>query len=114
MPGDIFGLETGDVHRFSADASINTTVWLARRESLFRGLTEVVATLTLVNRSRGHAGKSIERIWPPIPKAAKWTAFVGGLFIYSRFHQRRNVRCDRASQALKGIATFEYRNYLAR
>jgi len=70
LPGDIFGLETGDVHRFSADASINTTVWVARRESLFRGLSEVAATLKLVNRSLDHAGKSIERIWPPIPKAA--------------------------------------------
>ena len=58
LPGDIFGLENGDVHRFTADAIIDTTVWLARRESVFGGLTEVgtaAATLKLVNRSLEHA-----------------------------------------------------------
>ena len=54
LPGDIFGLENGDVYRFTADAIINTTVWLTRRESLLRGLTEVAATLKLVNRSLEH------------------------------------------------------------
>jgi len=54
LPGDIFGLENGDVHRFTADAIIDSTVWLARRESLFRGLTEVAATLKLVNKSLEH------------------------------------------------------------
>jgi len=55
LPGDIFGLENGDVHRFTADAIIDTTVWLARRENMFGGLTEVAATLKLVNRSLEHA-----------------------------------------------------------
>ena len=32
----------------------------------------------------------------------------------SRFHQCRDVRRDRGSQALEGIAAFEHRNYLAR
>jgi hypothetical protein len=32
----------------------------------------------------------------------------------SRFHQRRDVRRDRGSQALESIAAFEHRNYLAR
>jgi CRP/FNR family transcriptional regulator, nitrogen fixation regulation protein len=41
LPGDIFGLENGDVYRFTADAIIDTTVWLARRESVFGVLTEV-------------------------------------------------------------------------
>jgi CRP/FNR family transcriptional regulator, nitrogen fixation regulation protein len=56
LPGDIFGLENGDIYRFTADAIINTTVWLARRESLFGGLTEVgaAATLKLINRSLEH------------------------------------------------------------
>jgi CRP/FNR family transcriptional regulator, nitrogen fixation regulation protein len=58
LPGDIFGLENGDVHRFTADAIIDTTVWLARRESVFGGLSEVgtaAATLKLVNKSLEHA-----------------------------------------------------------
>jgi len=55
LPGDMFGLENGDVHRFTADAIIDTTVWLARRENMFGGLTEVAATLKLVNRSLEHA-----------------------------------------------------------
>jgi CRP/FNR family transcriptional regulator, nitrogen fixation regulation protein len=56
LPGDIFGLENGDVYRFTADAIIDTTVWLASRESVFGGLTEVgaAATLKLVNRSLEH------------------------------------------------------------
>jgi len=32
----------------------------------------------------------------------------------SRFHQRRDVRRDRGSQALESIAAFEHRNYPAR
>jgi CRP/FNR family transcriptional regulator, nitrogen fixation regulation protein len=58
LPGDMFGLESGDVHRFTADAIIDTTVWLARRESAFEGLTEVgatAATLKIVNRRLEHA-----------------------------------------------------------
>jgi CRP/FNR family transcriptional regulator, nitrogen fixation regulation protein len=54
LPGDIFGFENGDVHRFTADAIIDATVWLAKRENVFEGLTEVrtaAATLKLVNRS---------------------------------------------------------------
>jgi CRP/FNR family transcriptional regulator, nitrogen fixation regulation protein len=56
LPGDIFGLENGDIYRFTADAIIDTTVWLARRESVFGGLAEVgaAAALKLVNRSLEH------------------------------------------------------------
>jgi len=56
LPGDIFGLENGDVYRFTADAIIETTVWLARRESVFSGLTEIsaAATLKVVNKSLEH------------------------------------------------------------
>jgi CRP/FNR family nitrogen fixation transcriptional regulator len=34
VPGDIFGLENGDVHRFTTEAVVDTTVRLIRRESL--------------------------------------------------------------------------------
>src|ERR1700745_1177657 len=34
LPGDIFGLENGGVHRFTAKAIVDTTVRLIRRQSL--------------------------------------------------------------------------------
>jgi CRP/FNR family transcriptional regulator, nitrogen fixation regulation protein len=36
LAGDIFGLENGDVHRFTADAIVTTTVRLLKRQSLER------------------------------------------------------------------------------
>jgi CRP/FNR family transcriptional regulator, nitrogen fixation regulation protein len=36
LPGDIFGLENGDFHRFTAEAIIDTTVRLIKRQSLER------------------------------------------------------------------------------
>jgi CRP/FNR family nitrogen fixation transcriptional regulator len=40
LPGDIFGIENGEVHRFTAEAIVDTVVWLAKRRSLFAGLTQ--------------------------------------------------------------------------
>ena len=34
LPGDIFGLENGEAHRFTAEAIVDTTVHLIRRQSL--------------------------------------------------------------------------------
>ncbi|MBR0850041.1 helix-turn-helix domain-containing protein [Bradyrhizobium diazoefficiens] len=34
LPGDVFGLENGDVHRFAAEAIVETTVQLIERQSL--------------------------------------------------------------------------------
>jgi len=34
LPGDVFGLENGDVHRFAAEAIVETTVRLIERQSL--------------------------------------------------------------------------------
>ena len=36
LPGDIFGLENGDFHRFTAEAIADTTLRLVKRESLER------------------------------------------------------------------------------
>ena len=36
LPGDIFGLDNGDCHRFTAEAIIDTTVLLIKRQSLER------------------------------------------------------------------------------
>jgi CRP/FNR family nitrogen fixation transcriptional regulator len=39
LSGDIFGIETGELHRFAAEAIIDTTVWIASRRGLFEGST---------------------------------------------------------------------------
>jgi CRP/FNR family transcriptional regulator, nitrogen fixation regulation protein len=36
LPGDVFGLENGDLHRFMAEAIVDTTVRLVERQSLER------------------------------------------------------------------------------
>ena len=40
LPGDIFGVEIESVHRFTAEAIIDTTVWIATRHRLFDNLDE--------------------------------------------------------------------------
>ena len=37
LPGDIFGVETDDLHRFTAEAITDTTVWIAKRHGMFEG-----------------------------------------------------------------------------
>jgi CRP/FNR family transcriptional regulator, nitrogen fixation regulation protein len=40
LPGDIFGVENREGHRFTAEAVVDTTVWIAKRRSLFAGLAK--------------------------------------------------------------------------
>jgi CRP/FNR family transcriptional regulator, nitrogen fixation regulation protein len=40
LPGDIFGVENSEVHRFTAEAVVDTTVWIAECRSLFAGLAK--------------------------------------------------------------------------
>jgi CRP/FNR family transcriptional regulator, nitrogen fixation regulation protein len=40
LPGDVFGVENGEVYRFTAEAILDTTVWIAKRQSLFAGLAK--------------------------------------------------------------------------
>jgi CRP/FNR family transcriptional regulator, nitrogen fixation regulation protein len=59
LPGDIFGVENGDVHRFTAEAIVDTTVWIAKCRSLFAGLAKghictAKAVRDLVSRSLEH------------------------------------------------------------
>ena len=56
LPGDIFGVENGEVHRFTAEAIVDTEVRLAKRRSLLAGLTQGDIAITkyvtdLVTRS---------------------------------------------------------------
>jgi CRP/FNR family nitrogen fixation transcriptional regulator len=60
LPGDIFGVETESHHRFTAEAIIDTTVWIARRHSLFEDLDEsdladTKKLLELLHNSLEHA-----------------------------------------------------------
>jgi CRP/FNR family nitrogen fixation transcriptional regulator len=38
LPGDLFGIANCELHQFSAEAIVNTTVWIAKRRSLFAAL----------------------------------------------------------------------------
>ena len=60
LPGDIFGIETGDAHRFTSEAIVNTTVWIAKRRSIFgEGVEENISStkglLKLITRNLHHA-----------------------------------------------------------
>jgi CRP/FNR family nitrogen fixation transcriptional regulator len=58
LPGDIFGIENGPAHRFTAEAIIRTTVQLTKRENVVPGDKNAVVTnniLKLVTRNLQHA-----------------------------------------------------------
>src|ERR1700756_1084890 len=60
LPGDIFGVENGNVHRFTAEAIIETTTRLARHQSIFGGAVRGEAramnnVLKLITRNLQHA-----------------------------------------------------------
>jgi CRP/FNR family transcriptional regulator, nitrogen fixation regulation protein len=40
LQGDIVGVENGEIHRFTAEAIVDTTVWIANSRSLFAGLAQ--------------------------------------------------------------------------
>jgi CRP/FNR family transcriptional regulator, nitrogen fixation regulation protein len=60
LPGDIFGIENGHVHRFTAEAIVDTKVWIAKRARIFDEISEETTpsnneVLKLVARSLHHA-----------------------------------------------------------
>jgi CRP/FNR family transcriptional regulator, nitrogen fixation regulation protein len=59
LPGDIFGVETGDAHRNTAEAIIDTTVRIARRTSIFgdgqKDISSTREVLKLITRNLHHA-----------------------------------------------------------
>ena len=54
LPGDIFGVETEDLHRFTAEAIIDTTVWIVRRHRLFEN-ADTKNIFELLHHSLEHA-----------------------------------------------------------
>jgi CRP/FNR family transcriptional regulator, nitrogen fixation regulation protein len=68
LPGDIFGIEIDDAHRFTAEAIVNTTVWITRRRSIFsEGMENISSTkdvLKLITRNLHHAESHLMLLGP--------------------------------------------------
>src|SRR6516162_5671461 len=60
LPGDIFGAEDGGVHRFTAEAIVNTTVWVAKRQSLFARLAK--SDIAAANNVRSLVTRTLEHV----------------------------------------------------
>jgi CRP/FNR family transcriptional regulator, nitrogen fixation regulation protein len=58
LPGDIFGIEIGEHHRFTAEAILDTAVWIAKRQSLFSGLAN--GDIPTANNARDLITRSLE------------------------------------------------------
>jgi CRP/FNR family transcriptional regulator, nitrogen fixation regulation protein len=58
LPGDIFGAEDSEVHRFSAEAIVDTTVWIAKRRSLLARLAK--GDISAANNVRHLVTRSLE------------------------------------------------------
>jgi CRP/FNR family nitrogen fixation transcriptional regulator len=58
LPGDIFGVENGEVHRFTAEAILHTTVWIAKRRTLFAGLAK--DDISTANKVRNLISRTLE------------------------------------------------------
>ena len=60
LRGDILGVENGEVHRFTAEAIVNTTVWIAKSQSLFAGLAK--ADIPAANHVRDLITRTLEHM----------------------------------------------------
>jgi CRP/FNR family nitrogen fixation transcriptional regulator len=60
LPGDIFGAEDGGVHRFTAEAIVNTTVWVANRQSLFTRFAK--SDIAAANNVRSLVTRTLEHV----------------------------------------------------
>src|SRR6516162_10257325 len=60
LPGDILAVENCKVHRFTAEAIVNTTVWVAKRRSLFARLAK--GDILAANHVRDLVTRTLEHI----------------------------------------------------
>jgi CRP/FNR family nitrogen fixation transcriptional regulator len=60
LRGDIFGVEDGEVHRFTAEAIVDTTVLIAKRRSLFARLAK--GDIPAANNIRDLVAKTLEHV----------------------------------------------------
>jgi CRP/FNR family nitrogen fixation transcriptional regulator len=58
LSGDIFGIEIGERHRFTAEAILDTAVWIAKRQRLFAGLAK--GDILTANKVRDLITRSLE------------------------------------------------------
>jgi CRP/FNR family nitrogen fixation transcriptional regulator len=59
LQGDILGVENGVVHRFTAEAIVKTTVWIAKSRTLFAGLAKDISA---ANNARNLVAKTLEHM----------------------------------------------------
>jgi len=77
--GDIFGLDNGDFHRFTAEAIVDTTVRLVERRSLERvaktdpAMARSLLTMTTANLQ--HVENRI-LLWGATPRENEWQRFL--------------------------------------
>ena len=78
LPGDILGLENGDVHRFTAEAIVDSTVRLVKRESLERVAkthpTMIRSLLRMTTDNLQHVENHI-LLWDAKPRQNVWQRF---------------------------------------
>jgi len=60
LRGDILGVENGEIYRFTAEAIVNTTVWIAMSQSLFAGLGK--ADIPAANHVRDLITRTLEHM----------------------------------------------------
>jgi CRP/FNR family nitrogen fixation transcriptional regulator len=60
LQGDILGLENGEVHRFTAEAMVDTTVWIAKSRGLFAKLAKI--DIPAANHIRDLITRTLEQI----------------------------------------------------
>jgi CRP/FNR family nitrogen fixation transcriptional regulator len=60
LRGDILGVENGEIYRFTAEAIVNTTVWIAKSQSLFAGLGK--ADIPAANHVRDLITRTLEHM----------------------------------------------------
>jgi CRP/FNR family transcriptional regulator, nitrogen fixation regulation protein len=59
LPGDLFGLENGPAHRFTAEAIVETKVRITRRRSLFETVTSQKAAAKNLKKLVGLVGQNL-------------------------------------------------------
>jgi CRP/FNR family nitrogen fixation transcriptional regulator len=60
LPGDILAVENCDTYRLTAEAIVDTTVWIAKRRRLFAGLAK--GDIPAANNVRGLVTRTLEHV----------------------------------------------------
>jgi CRP/FNR family transcriptional regulator, nitrogen fixation regulation protein len=75
-PGDIFGYDNGDFHRFTAEAVVDTTLHFVERQRLAKTDPAMVRTLlTMTTANFFSTSKTICCFWDARPRKNAWRRF---------------------------------------